>query len=171
MLGDGQRGNGWIRLRLVAALSGERYVATDYARRWSIWWQSRRDFGVWSYRSKCLAHEGRRLPRIKISTAGDITNVALVKSICDATGQGVGAIAQALRSGGAIYDADLFDNQTAERFAVARRLLSVLAAARIEPIIHEGASLIDATTLENIIQSAEDSRAESDRLSELGHRP
>ena len=109
------------------------------------------------------------MAHIVISTQGGISSSQLVQALGSCVSGGIGHISAALRNGTPLFDGELFQRPRSEHFARVRRLLATLQDASIEPLVWESGRQIDARTLLNIMQASDDSIAQFDQLSDLGH--
>jgi hypothetical protein len=109
------------------------------------------------------------MSRITIAASRDVADANLVRALRSITGESVSAIAEALKSGGVLFDVDLFARPAVEQFSMVRRVLEALQSANVQPLVHEDGRLISAEILRNIMQSSEQEEAEFERLSDLGH--
>jgi len=109
------------------------------------------------------------MAHITISAPVGIKDNQLVMAIRSITGDRVSEISAALLSGLPLFDGDVFARPREESISKVMRLLNVLNAAQITPVVREAGRLISADILLNIIQSSINSMAEFDRLSDFGH--
>jgi hypothetical protein len=109
------------------------------------------------------------MSHIVISTQGGISNTKLVDDLGTCVPGGIGQIAASLRNGTPLFDGDLFQSPQLEQFTRVRRLLTILHDFGVEPFVWESGHPISAQILLNIMQASDDSVAEFERLSDLGH--
>ena len=111
----------------------------------------------------------RRISQIVIAARQVPVAPSLVKEIRAITGKPVAEVANALSSGGALFEGELFSRPRQERFAQVRNLVQVLCQAGIEPSVSENGRLISSRTLLNIIAASEESAAHLRELDDEGH--
>ena len=109
------------------------------------------------------------MSQIVISTQGGISDTRLVHALGACVPGGIGHIASSLHTGAPLFDAELFHAARSEQFSRVRRLLTTLDDFGVEPLVWESGHPISATILLNIMQASDESAAEFDRLSDLGH--
>jgi len=109
------------------------------------------------------------MTHVVVMTKDGITDARLAHALSGCVNGGIGHITKALSDGSPLFDGELFARPRAEQFAKVRRLLAILQDSQIEPIVFEDGRLINAHVLLNIMQSSDDSMAELDLLSDLGH--
>ena len=109
------------------------------------------------------------MSHIVISTQDGISNTQLVHALGTCVPGGIGHIASSLRNGTPLFDGELFQGPRLEQFTRVRRLLAILQDFGVEPFVWESGHPISARILLNIMQASDDSAAEFERLSDLGH--
>ena len=109
------------------------------------------------------------MSHIVISTQDGISNTQLMHALGTCVPGGIGHIASSLRNGTPLFDGELFQGPRLEQFTRVRRLLAILQDFGVEPFVWESGHPISARILLNIMQASDDSAAEFERLSDLGH--
>ena len=109
------------------------------------------------------------MSHIVISTQDGISNTQLVHALGTCVPGGIGHIASSLRNGTPLFDGELFQGPRLEQFTRVRRLLAILQDFGVESFVWESGHPISARILLNIMQASDDSAAEFERLSDLGH--
>ena len=109
------------------------------------------------------------MSHIIISTQDGISNTQLVHALGTCVPGGIGHIASSLRNGTPLFDGELFQGPRLEQFTRVRRLLAILQDFGVESFVWESGHPISARILLNIMQASDDSAAEFERLSDLGH--
>lgn len=104
-----------------------------------------------------------------IAARATAPNARLVKDLRELVPGGVASISAALIDGHPLFEGELFDRPGAETFSTIRKLLSVLEAHGLQPLVWEAGYPVGPQVLRNIMSASERSAREFDRLAGFGH--